>query len=233
MNVAPVRACVIDDHDTVMDGLELGIHREGKPLGVIFGGKAPTVDAFLKAGRAICDVVALDLQLADGSRPGENTARLITAGYNVLAFTSGTNPAHIQEAVANGALGVSLKTDKVVETITKLRRVAAGETIDDIFFASAIEVDADFVDANLSERERECLALYATGYSQGQVARRMGIAVSTAKENIDRIRKKYVDAGRPAGTKVDLFIRAVEDGIIAPPEPKRKRASWFRKDDGQ
>lgn len=228
MNVESVRACVIDDHDAVMVGLELGIHRDGKPHGVTYAGKAPTVDAFLMAGRDICDVVALDLQLADGSRPGENTARLITAGYKVLAFTGGDNQAYIQEALANGALGVSLKSESLVETINKLRRVAAGETIDNLELASAIEVDTDFVEANLSERERECLAMYATGYGQAQVARRMGVAASTVKTNIDRIREKYEAAGRPADTKVELYIRAVEDGILPPPQLKRKWGAGSR-----
>lgn len=233
MNVEPVRACVIDDHDAVMVGLELAIHRDGKPHGVTYAGKAPTVDAFLKAGRDICDVVALDLQLADGSRPGENTARLITAGYKVLAFTGGDNRTYVQEALANGALGVSLKSESLVETIAKLRRVAAGETIDNLELASAIDTDTEFVEANLSQRENECIALYATGYSQVQVARQLNIAASTVKENIDRARAKYVTAGRPAETKVDLYIRAVEDGILPPPAPIRKWAKEKAQDPAQ
>ncbi|MDP9905614.1 response regulator transcription factor [Arthrobacter bambusae] len=232
MNVETIRACVIDDHEATMIGLEVGMHREGKVYGVTFAGMAPTVDALLKAGRGICDVVALDLQLADGSRPGENTARLITAGYKVLVFTSGDNQAYLQEALASGALGVSLKSEPLSWTFDKLRRVAAGETIDNLELASAIEVDIQFVEANLSEREKECLALYATGFGQAQVARRMNIAASTVKTNIDRIREKFEAAGRPADTKVDLYIRAVEDGIIPPPQPKRKRA-WPPKEVGQ
>ncbi|GAA2145798.1 response regulator transcription factor [Arthrobacter humicola] len=224
---------MIDDHEAAMIGFEGGILRDGKSPAVTFAGMAPTVDAFLKAGRRICDVVALDLQLADGSRPGDNTARLIAAGYKVLVFTSGDNQAYLQEALANGALGVSLKSEPMAETVNKLRRVAAGETIDNLELAAAIEVDTDFVEANLSERERECLAMYATGYGQAQVARRMGIAASTVKTNVDRIREKYEAAGRPADTKVELYIRAVEDGILPPPQPKRKWAASSRTDVGQ
>lgn len=218
-----VRASVIDDHEAAMIGLAGGIFRDGKSPGVIFAGMAPTVDAFLRAGGNICDVVALDLHLADGSRPGENTARLIAAGYKVLVFTGGDNPAYLQEALASGALGVSLKSEPIAETVDKLRRVAAGETIDNLELASAIDMDTDFVEANLSQREQECLALYATGYAQAQVARRLNIAASTVKTNIDRVREKYVAAGRPADTKVELYIRAVEDGILPPPRPIRRR----------
>jgi hypothetical protein len=51
----------------------------------------------------------------------------------------------------------------------------------------------------------------------------MNIAESTVKKNIDRIREKYEAAGRPANTKIDLYIRAVEDGILPPVLPLRRR----------
>ena len=47
------------------------------------------------------------------------------------------------------------------------------------------------------------------------VCDRLGIAYSTAKENITRVRVKYIDVGRPAPTKVDLLRRAMEDGLVA------------------
>lgn len=36
------------------------------------------------------------------------------------------------------------------------------------------------------------------------------------KTNIDRIREKYARIGRPAPTKIDLRIRAIEDGLVEP-----------------
>jgi DNA-binding CsgD family transcriptional regulator len=85
-------------------------------------------------------------------------------------------------------------------------------------WASAVDGDQAFADAQLSAREREVLRLYATGLPLKVVADRLGIAYSTAKENINRVRVKYVDVGRPAPTKVDLLRRAVEDGILTPIE---------------
>ncbi|WHF21964.1 hypothetical protein QJS66_17600 [Kocuria rhizophila] len=37
-----------------------------------------------------------------------------------------------------------------------------------------------------------------------------------SKANIDRIREKYARIGRPAPTKIDLRIRAIEDGLVDP-----------------
>ena len=65
------------------------------------------------------------------------------------------------------------------------------------------------------------LRLYAAGLPLKAVADRLGIAFSTAKENIARIRGKYVGVGRPAPTKVDLLRRAIEDGIMSSPDTHR------------
>ena len=67
---------------------------------------------------------------------------------------------------------------------------------------------------DLTDRERDVLRLYAAGLPLKAVADRLGIAYSTAKENITRVRVKYVEVGRPAPTKVDLLRRAMEDGLV-------------------
>jgi FixJ family two-component response regulator len=66
----------------------------------------------------------------------------------------------------------------------------------------------------LTPRERDVLRLYAAGLPLKAVAERLGVAYSTAKENITRVRVKYVEVGRPAPTKVDLLRRAMEDGLV-------------------
>jgi two-component system uhpT operon response regulator UhpA len=58
------------------------------------------------------------------------------------------------------------------------------------------------------------LHLYAAGLPLKLVALEMNIAVTTAREYLDRVRAKYVEVGRAAPTKVDLLKRAVEDGIL-------------------
>ena len=49
------------------------------------------------------------------------------------------------------------------------------------------------------------------------VAAQMGVNSSTVIDYIRRVRSKYERAGRPARTKVDLYRRAVEDGILTSP----------------
>jgi hypothetical protein len=39
----------------------------------------------------------------------------------------------------------------------------------------------------------------------------------TLKTHLRRVRAKYAEVGRPAPTRRDLYIRAVEDGLLPPP----------------
>jgi len=122
----------------------------------------------------------------------------------------------VREALAAGALGIVSKSSPIDEVLAAVAAVASGEPLNNVEWATAVDGDRAFADAQLSTREREVLRLYAAGLPLKIVADRLGIAYSTAKENITRVRVKYVDVGRPAPTKVDLLRRAVEDGILTP-----------------
>jgi DNA-binding NarL/FixJ family response regulator len=67
----------------------------------------------------------------------------------------------------------------------------------------------------LSEQELLALRLYACGLKLDSVARRMGVASSTAKQYIDRVRDKYAQSGQRVRTKAELYAIAVADGFIA------------------
>ena len=70
----------------------------------------------------------------------------------------------------------------------------------------------------LSSRQRDVLAAYAsTNDLLPTVARRLSMDPETVKTHLRRVRAKYADAGRPAPTRRDLYVRAVEDGLLPPP----------------
>jgi DNA-binding CsgD family transcriptional regulator len=71
---------------------------------------------------------------------------------------------------------------------------------------------------NLSPRQRDVLVAYAAGNElMPAVARSLGIDQETLKTHLRRIRVKYRAVGRPAPTRRDLYVRAVEDGLLPPP----------------
>jgi DNA-binding CsgD family transcriptional regulator len=66
----------------------------------------------------------------------------------------------------------------------------------------------------LTPRQREILVAWLKYDTKRLVAQNLFIRPSTVKTHIQRIRKSYAEVGRPAATKIALFIRAVQDGII-------------------
>lgn len=210
------RVALIDDHESVRLGLEAAFARGGTEQ-VVFSGS--TVTAYLDwrafSASPPADVVVLDLTLGDGTTIPENVHRLTSDGSSVIIHSVADRPAAVREALVAGAAGVISKSSPIDDVIAAIRTVARGEPLNNVEWASAVEGDREFADAQLSTREREVLRLYAAGLPLKVVADRLGVAYSTAKENITRVRVKYVEVGRPAPTKVDLLRRAMEDGILS------------------
>ncbi|MEW1963240.1 response regulator transcription factor [Microbacterium sp. NPDC077644] len=210
------RVALIDDHESVRLGLELACERADAGT-VVFSGS--TVGSYLDwrvaTGATPADVVVLDLTLGDGTTVTENVTALVADGASVVIHSVADRPAAVREALAAGAAGVVSKSSSLDDVLHAIRTVASGEALNNVEWASAVEGDREFADAQLSVRERDVLRLYATGLPLKAVAERLGVAYSTAKENITRVRVKYVEVGRPAPTKVDLLRRAMEDGIVA------------------
>jgi len=209
------RVGLIDDHESVRLGLEAACARAGKD--VVFSGS--TVTAYLDwrafSASPPADVVVLDLTLGDGTTVTENVRRLVRDGSSVIIHSVADRPAAVREALAAGAAGIVSKSSPIGDVTAAIASVARGEPLNNVEWASAVEGDRAFADAQLSARERDVLRLYAAGLPLKVVADRLGVAYSTAKENITRVRVKYVEVGRPAPTKVDLLRRAMEDGILS------------------
>ncbi|MDX2376997.1 response regulator transcription factor [Microbacterium sp. LRZ72] len=214
------RVALIDDHESVRLGLEAALARAGHDL-VFSGG---TVNEYLgwrhDAGAGPADVVVLDLTLGDGTTVTDNVGRIVADGSSVIIHSVADRPAAVREALMAGAAGVVSKSSPTGGVMDAIATVAGGEALDNVEWASAIEGDRAFADAQLSAREREVLRLYAAGLPLKVVADRLGVAYSTAKENITRVRVKYVEVGRPAPTKVDLLRRAIEDGLVTSSEDR-------------
>ncbi|WP_394279693.1 response regulator [Microbacterium sp.] len=210
-----IRVVFIDDHESVRLGLEAACVRAEDTV-VLYSGT--TVAAYLEwrsaRGEHPVDVVVLDLTLGDGATVTENVTRLVADGSPVIIHSVADRPAAVREALGAGAAGVVSKSSRIDDVLGAIRTVARGDSLDTVEWASAIDGDRAFADAQLATREREVLRLYAAGLPLKAVAERLGIAYSTAKENITRVRVKYVEVGRPAPTKIDLLRRAIEDGLV-------------------
>lgn len=202
---------IVDDHEAVRLGLRAACREAGYDVVTDAAGVAELLDAL--DGRS-CDVVVLDLSLGDGTVVTDNVRAVLATGSAVLVHSIADRVAAVREALAAGAAGVIPKASPMSAVIAAIATVARGEPLNNVEWASAIEADREFAKAQLGRRERDVLHLYASGLPLKLVALQLGIAHSTAREYLDRIRAKYVEVGRPAPTKVDLLRRAVEDGIL-------------------
>jgi DNA-binding NarL/FixJ family response regulator len=206
-----VRVAIVDDHESVRLGLQAACLEAGYTV-VSAGATVADVIAGLPADG--CDIVVLDLSLGDGSSVTENVKAAQASGAGVLVHSIADRVASVREALAAGAAGVIPKSAPTTTVISAIHAVATGEVLNNLEWASAIDADSEFAKAQLGRRERDVLHLYASGLPLKAVAMQLGIAHSTAREYLDRVRTKYVEVGRPAPTKVDLLRRAVEDGIL-------------------
>lgn len=210
------RVALIDDHEIVGIAVERAVAQSGLDyLGVV-----PTVDALFEQ-LPTTEMAVLDLRLTDGSSPATNVHRLVDRGISVLVLTSGENPALVAVAARMPVVGIVRKSVRMDILVDALRAAAEGEPFMSTELASAIDTDPALSSARLSAQEQKVLALFARGVKAQVVASRLGIAVPTVNDYVRRIRAKYAEIGRPAHTKVDLYIRAVEDGILPAPGPEQ------------
>jgi len=207
-----VQVAIVDDHEAVRLGFAAAC--EINDFDLI--GSAPTVTELLEQiGARECQVVVTDLSLADGSLVAENVERIVATGAAVLIFSIADKPNLMRAAVRAGATAIVPKSQPVEDLMEAIRLAADGAILNNAETSATIDADSLFKEANLSARETEVLSLYASGMSLKQVAFQLQIKPSSAKEHIDRVRVKYAKLGREAATKVDLFKRAVEDGLIS------------------
>lgn len=204
------RVGFVDDHPAMRIGLA-ALLSKAPDLQLV--ATSDSVKGLLQEA-AVLDVVLLDLILADGSTPADNIRALQIAGYPVLALTSGERPQLVREAGRSGVAGMVRKSEPAEVILSAIRAVLRGEVAATPDWAAALDSDARFVSARLTPREAEILELYASGETAERVAAELFISRETVVDALKSIRAKYAEAERPVRNKVDLFRRAVEDGIL-------------------
>ena len=200
---------VIDDHRVVGLGVKAAFDNRGVDASISW---APTVR---DAKRLRGQVAILDLRLADGSDPDRNIADLNERAIPVVVYTSGDDPYLVRRAIAGGALSIIRKSAPPDDLVEAVLAAADGVTFPTPDWAAALDADEDFVADHLSDLEARILTHYASGASSACVARTLSVSKNTVNTYIARIRDKYREAGRHADSRVDLFRRAAEDGLVS------------------
>lgn len=213
-----VNVVAIDDHEVALLGLHqmLGSTPHCTLVGT-YHHLQEALDHLHDPARENVDVVMLDLRLADGSDPYLNAVQLQQAGAHVLIYSSLESPFLVRRALRAGVAGVVEKSAGTVDVITAISRAAQGQIYATADWAGIIDSDPLINAVDLSERQREVLELYAMGESAKRVAALTNLSPETVQDYLGRIRTKYAMVGRPANTKVELLLRAQEDGFLPGP----------------
>jgi DNA-binding NarL/FixJ family response regulator len=205
--VTVAHVAVVDDHVLVREALASVVRELGHQVTT-----ASTIESVVHDD---LQLLLLDLDLdADGLADEHTVAELTARGVAVLIVSALGSPRHVRRMLAAGVAGVVAKSDGTQELYAAIDAALTGQKWMSKVLAKALVIDHDADRPKLSNNELEALRLYACGLKLDSVARRMGVAPSTAKQYIDRVRDKYAQVGHPVRTKAELYAAGVDDGFI-------------------
>ena len=218
------RVLVVDDEALLRTAFSSLIDAEDD-LDVV-GEAADGRQAVELAARLRPDVVVMDVRMP--VMDGIEATRQITAGQGaggprVLILTTFDLDEYVFEALRAGASGFALKSRPLEELLSAIRTVAAGEALLApsvtrrliAHFAHRAPASARTPPGleELTEREREVLALVARGLSNAELAGTLHVSLPTAKTHVSRILTKL-----GARDRTQLVILAYESGLVTAAE---------------
>jgi DNA-binding NarL/FixJ family response regulator len=200
------RIAIIEDHPVFRQGLSQVIENTE---GLVLACAVRSVEDF-ENHRDQSDLVILDLGLP-GLSGAEAVRQVASHGKPVLVVSAESNQQDVLDAIAAGAHGYLAKNAEPREITDAIGVVAGGGTYISPTLASyllrAAREPAQGVE--LTDREREILALVAAGERDQDIAEHLFISVRTVRSHLDRIRDKTGRRRRP-----DLTRLAIEQGIL-------------------
>ena len=206
-----IRVFVVDDHPMIRHGLAAMLKAEP---GMQWVGDAPDgTDAVRMAPALEPDVVLMDLVM-----PRMDGVAAIAAlkpqlpRTKFVILTSLLEPSEVRRAMDAGACGYLLKNASSQELVTVIQmahkghRVLAPE-VTDALVASQKEPPPG---NDLTQRERELLALMARGYSNQEISTQLSIAMPTVKFHVTNILAKL-----HADNRTEAVLVALKHKLVA------------------
>ena len=191
----PITVFLLDDHEVVRRGLRDLLESEGDIE--VIGESGLAVEAISRIPALRPQVAILDGRLPDGS--GIDVCREIRSidpSINALILTSYDDDEALFAAILAGASGYVLKQIAGHDLLDTVRRVASGQSmIDPVLTARVLDRIRNGAPgaaelADLTEREREILALIAEGLTNRQIGERLFLAEKTVKNYVSSLLAK-------------------------------------------
>lgn len=224
----PIRVMLVDDHRSVLWGLEKLIDGEMPKMQVV--GKATSCAAAIElAGETLPDVVVLDLDLS-GENGVEIIPLLVSGRSTRVLVLTGMRDGKLHEAsILRGACGLVLKQEPAETILKAIEKVHQGQlwldrsTTGRIFIElSRPRRDAAPADPekrkldSLTARERDVVrqVMLEPGADNRKLAERLHMGEHTLRNHLSRI---YDKLGVP--NRLELYIYAQRHGVHSASPP--------------
>jgi DNA-binding NarL/FixJ family response regulator len=217
-SASPIRVLLVDDHRTVLWGLEKLIQGEEPHMQV--AGTASTRDDALNAARQLKpDIILLDLDL-NGENSLDFIPDLVQQGAaKILVLTGMRGEEYRMRAMMQGASGVVRKEEPAETILQAIERVHYGEiwfdragtanVLTKLTAKKATRVDAQRI-SSLTVREREVIAAMVEERSAHNktIAERLHISDHTLRNHLSSIYSKLGLENR-----MELYLYAKDHGL--------------------
>lgn len=206
-----IRILLVDDHTVVRSGLSavLSVQEDFKVAGEAGDGG----EAVQLCERLQPDIILMDLLMP--KMDGVEATRIIKQRWpqtKVIALTSFKEKEYVEGALKAGACGYLLKNVSADDLVNAVRRAAAGQPS---LSPEAAQVLIQAVNEpsqpgyDITDREKEILALMVEGLSNSAIAERLVINQSTVKFHVSNILAKLGASSRTEAVATAIKRRLV------------------------
>jgi DNA-binding NarL/FixJ family response regulator len=215
-----IRVLLADDQALIRSGVRALLEAEDDIA--VVGEVADGAAAVAETLAVHPDVVLMDVQMP-GTDGIEATRQIVghpqLRGVHVVMLTSYGLDAHVFAALRAGASGFVVKDTEPADLIQALRVTVRGDAL--LSPAVTRRLIAEFVArppalasggslGQLTNREREVVALVALGLSNDEIAERMVLSSATVKTHVGRAMAKL-----QARDRAQLVVIAYQSGLVS------------------
>jgi NarL family two-component system response regulator LiaR len=206
-----IRVVIVDDHPVVRNGLSFSLSTfdDIEMVGAVGSGQ----EAVRFCADVNPDVVLMDLKMP--GMDGAAATRVIRASCpqtQVIALTSFQDSGLVQQAVQAGAIGYLLKDVSMSDLAEAIRSAHVGQSTlapEAVQALTHPTIQPSHLGPDLTERQRDVLALMVEGLSNAEIAARLTVSLSTARFHVSSILHKLGAANRAEATALAIKHRLI------------------------
>ncbi len=216
-----IRVLLADDQTLIRAGFRV-LLTSAEDIEVV-AEAADGVQAVAQARRHRPDVVLMDIRMPemDGLEATRRIGRDESlAAVKVLVLTTFESDEYVYQALQAGASGFVLKDIEASDLLHAVRVIARGDAllspaitrrlIADVVARGRSPRDPDPSLSELTDREREIMALVATGLSNDEIAAELHLSPLTVKTHVSRAMLKL-----GARDRAQLVVIAYQSGLVS------------------